>query len=188
MRRKVSKSRAATYGTAKIIHQIYYRFRVLHKALAYSWSPHSGYFQFSLTSKSTLSAYITVPSAKSLTLHQEKSDGTWFTTLLAERWVGTGCRHMHSPRSILIGWLVVHTLLYQVSLSKSKISLQIKYWSFGLITKCSIHEKCVTIHTFTWHSPIYNIYNICCVALDLTEIITWITLFFPIAQWILNIL
>ena len=76
---------------------------------------------------------------------------------------------MQSPRSILVGWLVVRTLLYQASLSKSKISLQIKYTSFGPITKCSIHEMCITIYTFTSLSPIYDIYNICCITLDLAE-------------------
>jgi len=76
---------------------------------------------------------------------------------------------MQSPRSILIRWLVVRTVLYQASLSKSKISLQLKYTSFGPITKCSIHEMCITIHTFSSLSPIYDIYNIGCVALDLAE-------------------
>jgi len=49
---------------------------------------------------------------------------------------GYECHHMQSPWSILIGWQVVHTLLYQASLCKSKSYPQIKYTSFGAITKC----------------------------------------------------
>jgi len=83
---------------------------------------------------------------------------------------------------------VVCTLLYHASLSKSTIYLQIKYTSFGLITKCSIHEMCTTIHTFTWRSPIYNIYNICCVAVDLAENNAKNGPFRTTEQWILEIL
>jgi hypothetical protein len=59
--------------------------------------------------------------------------------------------------------------LYQASLSKSKIYVQNKSTSFGLITKCSIHEMCITIYSVTLFSPIYDIYSICWITLDLAK-------------------